>query len=641
MALYGPRPDMPTPDPPEVLRFLDFELDVPAYQLRHKGRPVRLERQPMDLLILLVQRRSQLVSRDEIVARLWGKDVFVDVETGVHTAIRKIRQALRDAPEAPTCVETVTGKGYRFIAPVETAAAAHPETAPTAPPEPAFDSMPAPAAARRDRRVALGILTAVALAGVASWAWIRDRVPPSRVTVAVLPFENLSGDAEREYLADGLAEETIASFGQIDPQRVGVIGRTSTVAYKGTRKSLAEIGRELGADYLVEGSIRGEGARLRITSRLVRARDQTQVWSASFDREPTSVVALQRELSAAIAGQIHLRLSPERLRALEGRHTADAEAYDLYLRGRYFWNQRTPTTNERAIEYFERAIALDPDYALAWAGITAVLVASPINSDVPPSAVLARVREASARAVRAAPDLPEAQDARGTVAFWLDWNWAAAESAFRRSIALDPGSANAHLMLGHILSQTGRQDEAVRLMQRTRSLDPLNAMNHAISSQVAFQGRDFAGAAEHARQAITLDPEFWIGHVQLGQASEQLGQPDLGLEALGNAARFSGGNSKAISFRGHLLAKVGRTSEAREVLKTLEGVSRERYVPPYAMALVHAGLGERDAAFSRLEEAYAARDVHLIFLPVDPRWDPYRDDPRFQSLLERGGLNRK
>jgi DNA-binding winged helix-turn-helix (wHTH) protein/TolB-like protein len=268
---------MPTSEPTETFRFLDFELDVAGYQLRHKRRPVRLERQPMDLLVLLVQRRSQLVSREEIIERLWGKDVFVDVETGVNTAIRKIRQALRDSPEAPTCVETVTGKGYRFIAPVETVTAAPREPPPHASRESApgeerdatrSDPRPAPLArGRPSKRVVLGLLIALALAGLASWAWFRGAAPHSRVTVAVLPFVNLSGDAAREYLADGLAEETIASFEPFDPERLGVIGRTSTAAYKGTRKSLAEIGRELGADYLVEGLIRAEGGRLRITSR--------------------------------------------------------------------------------------------------------------------------------------------------------------------------------------------------------------------------------------------------------------------------------------------------------------------------------------------------------------------------------------
>jgi tetratricopeptide (TPR) repeat protein len=433
----------------------------------------------------------------------------------------------------------------------------------------------------------------------------------------------------------------IGAFGQIDPDRLGVIGRTSTAAYKRTRKSLAEIGRELGADFLVEGSIRSDdGGGLRITSRLVRLPEQTQVWSASFDREPTGVVALQRELSEAIAEQIHLRLEPERLGALARRHTANADAYDLYLRGWFVSTQRTPETNRRAIEYFERAIAVDDDYALAWAGIATVLASSPINSDVAPSSVAARVREAASRAVRAAPDLAEAHDVRGTVAFMFDWDWVEAEAAFRRAIALDPGHHVAHRMLGHVLSQVGRQREATPVLQRARELDPLYTMNHAISSQVSFQGRDFEAAVAHARRALVLDPGFWIGHVQLGQAYEQLGRHEAALDAFASAARFSGGNSKALSFRGHLLAATGRTAEAREILTALEDVARQRYVPPYAMALVHAGLGERDAALARLEEAYAVRDVHLVFLPVDPRWDPYRDNPRFRALLQRCGFMR-
>jgi len=246
----------------------------------------------------------------------------------------------------------------------------------------------------------------------------------------------------------------------------------------------------------------------------------------------------------------------------------------------------------------------------------------------------------AAQAVRAEPQLAEAQTAVGRVSFWLDWHWPAAERAFRQAIVLDPTFAQAHLMLGHVLSQSGRHTEARTALRRARELDPLYAMNHAISSQVAFQARDFSAAVEHARQAIVLDPEFWIGYVQSGQAYEQLGQVDLALDAFTKAARFSGGSSKAISLRGHLLAKVGRANDARDVLRTLQAVSRERYVPPYAMALVHAGLGEREAVFEWLNRAYAARDVHLIFLPVDPKWDSYRTDPRLEALLARCGFTR-
>jgi tetratricopeptide (TPR) repeat protein len=362
------------------------------------------------------------------------------------------------------------------------------------------------------------------------------------------------------------------------------------------------------------------------------------VWSASYDREPTSVIGLQRELSTAIAEQIRLRLSPERLDALARRTPRAAEAYDLYLRGRYYLNQLTPTTNKRAIEFYERAIALEPNYALAWAGIAGVLVASPINSDVPPLEVASRAREAAARAVAADPDLAEPQVVLGQVKFFLEWDWPASEAALRRAITLDPSHAAAHRYLAHVLSQSGRHDEAAAAMRRARSLDPLYAMSHATSSQIAFQARDYAAALEHARQAIVIDPEFWIGHIMAGQAYEQLGRSDPAVEAFMDAARFSGGNTKAMSFRAHLLAKQGRLNEARELVNTLKALSRERYVPPYAIALVRAGLGEADAAFAELARAHEVRDIHLIFLTVDPRWDPYRADPRFAALVARCGF---
>lgn len=622
---------MVTPDSGETLRFRDYSLDVAGYELRRNGRPVRLERQPMDVLILLVERRRQLVSRSDIIDRLWGKDVFVDVETGVHTAIRKIRQALRDSPDTPAFVETVPGKGYRFIAPVEVVPAA--VTTVVSEDEPRSDrAFKRPGHAR----LMMGILAVAVVPGLFAWAWL-NRQP---VLLAVLPFENLSGDADREYLADGLAEETIASLGQVDPERVSVVGRTSMMAYKRTTKSLAEIGRELGADYLVESSIRAEGGRLRVTSKLIRVRGQVQVWSESYDREPTSMLGLQQELSSAIAEQIRLRLSPERVNALTRRQTRNPDAYDLYLRGLNFANQRTPLTTRRAIEYFERATALDPDYALAWSGLAMAHAASLLNGDAPPLDVEPRARKAAMQAVRADPNLAEAQFALGYLNWLLDWDWTAAEAVFRQAIALDPRYPRPYLILGHSLSQMGRHSDAAPLMRRARELDPLYAMTHALSSQVAFQARDYSAALEHAQRAIVIDPEFWIGYMQSGQALEQLDKTDLALEALTKAARFSGGNSKPISLRGYMLAELGRPDEAREVLKTLEDVSRQRYVPPYAMALVNAGLGEQTAMFEWLDRAYAARDVHLIFLTVDPKWDPYRADPRFIALLARCDFTR-
>jgi TolB-like protein/Flp pilus assembly protein TadD len=460
----------------------------------------------------------------------------------------------------------------------------------------------------------------------------RERL--GRVTIAVLPFQNL-GDGEREYLADGLTEEVIATLGQIDPDTISVIGRTTMMAYKQTRKTLAEIGEELDASYLVESSMRSESGRIRITSNLIRVDDQVQIWSMSYDSQPGSMLEFQREISRAMGEQVRLKLSPDRLTAMARRQTANADAYDLYLRGRYFWNQLSGATTKRATEFFARATKLDPQYALAWSGLADSYTASPINGDAPPFTVWPLAREAAAHAVASEPKLAESQTSSGFVKFWLDWDWRAAESAFREAIALDPHYPLAHRLLGIVLAHMSAWDEAAQSIRCARELDPMLAGHHALSSQIAFMARDYDAALQFAKQSITIDSQFWIGYMQLGQVYEQLGKPQCALDALSDAARLSGGNSKPISLRGYLFARTGQGQEAREVLALLDSLGRQRYIPPYAQALIYLGLGEYDHAFDHLHRALSTHDVHLAFLPNDVKWDPMRDDPRFQTLIAR------
>jgi TolB-like protein/Flp pilus assembly protein TadD len=597
----------------------------------------------MDLLILLVERRRQLVSRADIVERLWGNDVFVDVEMGVNTAARKVRQALGDSADTPAFVETVQGKGYRFVADVEVVSAPDEPVPPPAATEPADAPLahplaPAPTGARWPPRLVPAGVALLLVVGFVAWTTFRPAPAPSTVTLAVLPFENLGRNPDRDYLADGLTEETIAALGQIDPDHLHVIGRTSTLTYKRIGKSLGQMRDELGVDYVVESSIRAEGARLRITSTLIRARDQVQIWSASYDSEPTSMLALQRELSAAIAQQVRLRLSPERLTALGRRQTRDTEAYDLYLRGRHFWNQLTPPTTRQAVKYFERATELDPNYALAWSGLADAYVSSPINGDAAPLEVLPLAHAAADHAVRADPNLAEAHTSLAMVRFWQQWDLPGSEAAFRRAIVLDPSYELAYRTLGVVLAHAGHHAAAKPIIRRARELEPLIPTSYALSSHVAYLAGEYPEAVAFAKQAIVIDGEFWIGHFLLGEAAERMGDTALALEELATAARLSGGNSKALALRGYVLGRRGRAAEAREVLGTLETAGRLRYVPPYASALIHAGLGERDAAFAALDRAYGVRDVHLVYLPVDPKWDELRSDARFRALLQRCGF---
>ena len=486
----------------------------------------------MDLLILLVERRGQLVSRSDIVDRLWGKDVFVDVETGVNTAIRKIRQALRRFAGGAGVRRDGPGQGVSVHRGRRGRSCAGPQPASQLDPAAvgAGQSQRPPTRTRhrtpgepRSGSPRVGLSAVAVVAGLSStWAWLGG-AGPSHGDVAVLPFENLSGDADREYLADGLAEETIASLGQVDPEHVNVIGRTSIMVYKRTTKSLAEIGRELGADYLVESSIRAEGQRLRITSKLIRAHDQLQVWSASYDREPISILGLQRELSTAIAEQIRLRLSPDRLSGLGRRQTQNADAYDAISGDSISQTAvtRSPTSSpSNTTSARPRSIRTTPLPGPRWPS---------------PSGEHDQRRCAAARcvglargkpprtAVRAEPDLSEAQSSLGYV---ISSSTGTGPRRKRRSGRRSPSipATRRRIDAGARPLASRPASEAEPAMRRARELEPLDAMSHALSAQVAFQARDYRSAVEHARQAILVDPEFWIGYMQLGQAYEQLGR---------------------------------------------------------------------------------------------------------------------
>jgi DNA-binding winged helix-turn-helix (wHTH) protein/TolB-like protein/tetratricopeptide (TPR) repeat protein len=573
---------MDTTVPSEPLRFGDFALDIVGYELRRHGRTVKIGRQPMDLLILLVERRRQLVSRGDIVERLWGTEVFVDVETGVNTAISKVRQALRDSPDAPRFVETVPGKGYRFVADVKTIGS-QPSPDVGAPPlAPPSAPAPEPQTADQNRQTAplspsvmapglgsevesrwasthvrLTVANLAILAVVIGFlAWMRGGGRPvPAVAVAVLPFVNLGSDPEREYLAAGLTDETSASLAQVDPNHLTVKGRT--LRYKGTTKTAAEIGQELAVDYLVESSIQSEGGRLRVTVTLTRVRDQAHVWSESYERQPASVLGLQEELSTAVADQVRSRISPERAAGLGRRQTRSAEAYDAYLHGLFQAGLRSPAGNARAVDSFKRAVAIDANYALAWSALAVVYTNSAINADTRPTDVGPAARAAALRAVRANPTSSEAQAAAGLELWLIDWDWTAAEAALRQAVALDPSNVSALGTLGHALSQSGQRDEATAVTRAARDLDLADPFAYAMSSQVAYQNRDWRAALDHARQAVALSSGFWIGHMQLGQALEGNGNNVLALEALENAIQLSGGNSKALSLRGYILGRMG------------------------------------------------------------------------------------
>jgi TolB-like protein/DNA-binding winged helix-turn-helix (wHTH) protein/Flp pilus assembly protein TadD len=603
-------------------RFGDFELDLDALQLRLHGQPVKLERRPLDLLILLVSRHGHMVPREDIIASLWPARVIIDFESGLNTLIRKVRNALGDHSDHPAFIETVQGRGYRFIAPVVEITASDP----IPPPSPQPSTAP-----RWQSRSIATLLVSVVVAGIAMFGWLTFSVQREPTRIAVLPFENLTGDDTLAYLAAGLAEETSMSLSRIDLADVYVIGGMSTRVLADAGTSMQRLGRDAGVDYLVLSSLRLDRPRIRVGSRLIRVADGAQIWSASFDRELTNVLGLQRELSIAIAEQIRQRLSPDVAAAIDRRQTSNPEAYALYLKGRYEWSQLSPAGNRRALEYYEQALEKDPQYALAWAGIAHTLATSLVTANSNPAAIVERARDAVEQALRYGPDLAEAHYAKGYFASFFEHDEAAAEAAARRAIELDPNNSLPYFTLASQLIKRGEDVEAAAAMRRAREIDPLFSQTFALSSQMALVMGDTESALEFARQAVAINPEGWVGHLHLGRAYAALGDDAAALRAATDADRFSGGNSTATADRAMLLARLGRQEEARALLRDL--LARE-YVSPCSLALVHESLGEVEAAFEVLERAVTERDA----LCVEPdRYDdlgPLRAYPAYARLIE-------
>ena len=624
-TLFADLTRMATEAEPRHFFFGDFELDLGAHQLRLRGDPVHLERRPFDLLVLLVTHAGQLVSRDEVIQSLWPSNVVIDFETGLNTLVRKVRKSLGDSPDQPVYVETVTGLGYRFIAPVVKGK-----------PPAAVVSHPTRRKRLRWRPVVVSavLLVAIAVLGIR----YLDNRAPARTSIALLPFENLTGDEKLDYLAAGLAEETSLSLSQTDLPNLVVIGGISARAITNSGLPLQEIGRANNIDYFVESSLRLDQTRVRVTSRLIRVADSEQIWSASFDRELTNVLGLQRELSVAIAEQVRQRLSPDVAAAIDRRQTRNPEAYELYLKGRYEWTQFLPVSIPRALEYYEQAVDKDPGYALAWAGIAHALVTAPVTADAQPKSIRAAAQDALQRALELGPELAETQLALGSFFFFLDGDIAAAEGAARQAVLLDPNSAMSHMFLGIVLSQAGKHIEARAMMQRARELDPLFPLMFANSAYVARMAGDPHSAIELATQSIAINPDFWVGFLHLGGAHLALGNLDRALEAYQIAERLSGGRSKqAISSRAYVLARLGREDEARDILAALILMSENSYVAPYYFAIVHASLGDTDAAFESLEQACVDGGV-LLDLGRDQRLESLRSDLRFETLMSECGL---
>jgi TolB-like protein/Tfp pilus assembly protein PilF len=565
------------------IRFGVFEVNLQTGELRKKGHKLRLQQQPFQLLTLLLEKPNEVVTREEIQQKIWGDETFVDFDHGVNRAINKLREALGDSADNPRFIETLSRRGYRFIAPVQ-----------------------------------------------------RDLQPPdnSKKMLVVLPFANMSLDAEQEYFSDGLTEEMITHLSRLNPERLGVIARTSSMQFKNTSKDIKVIGKELGVQFALEGSIRRAGNRVRITAQLIQVSDQTHLWAESYDRGLKDVLAIQTDVAERIAQSLAVELVPEQ-RAVAARSiSSNTEAYELYLRGRYYLNQRVEQGYSKAVDYFNQAIQKDPVYAPAYAGLADAYSVIGFYGAIPSKTAFERAKAAAKTAVQLDDKLSEAHTSLGYATLQYDWDWQAAEAEHKRAIELNP-NWYAYDWYGFNLVQVGRFSESFAALEYARRIDPLSLVIGCHIGWMFYFAREYEKSIRHLEKTVEFDPEFPLARYYLGITYVQTHDFSRGIEHLQSAADRSSNHPGALSALAYALGAAGRQSEGREVLAKLIGLQEHRHVLAYFVAFAMSSLSSKDETLEWLEKAYEERSGWPLYLHFEPAFDHLRSDPQFVGLLKR------
>ena len=632
--------------PAYILRFDDFELDPAAFELRRAGRVVRLEHIPLTLLFFLVEHRGCLVTREEILERVWGKDVFLDADNAINTAVSKIRLALKDNPEKPRFLHTVPAMGYRFDAQIvePTAAAAPVAALPT--------TQPGDTAADQQQRgwvrlwVALAAVLLLIVLVARPYFSRHSRLSSGKVMLVVVPFVNMNDDPPQDYFADGMTEEMISQLGSLDPAHLGVIARTSAMQYKGAHKDAAQISRELGVNYLLEGSVRREGNRVRVTAQLIQSGDQTHLWADSFDRDLNDILKLQSDVARAIASKIQLTLSQQTEKRLASTPPVNAEAHEAYLQGLQAGNLRSKESSERSIAEFQRAIAIDPGYALAYAGLARTYSLAPVSGTLTSLEAMPKAREAAMRALALDDSLAEGHCALAYVKAHFEYDWPAADREFRRALELNPSYAYGHFFYSNsYLSPNGRHDEAIAEIKQAIGFDPFSSPIQSFLGRTLLWARRYDEALAQLQKSSQLFPNVAIDHERLAHLYTYLGKFEDAIAEETKARLLSGEDPKLAIRKEDELRQAFAAQGSRGYWLKLLKLSHETNNPPeaysttYGFAIIYSRLGDKEQAFASLEQAYAERQGAMTELGVEPAFDPLHSDPRFQSLLFRVGLS--
>ena len=625
--------------PASLLRFDVFELDTRALELRKRGVRQRLQGQPLLVLAVLLEGAGELVTREELRAQIWPADTFVDFDHSLHNAIARLREALGDSAEKPRYVETLPRRGYRFIAPVEKVGVTAPELSVTEQrTEPLKPVMPS-----KPHGVLVFALLSLMVIGLALWlvpaASHRTSASPSIRSIAVLPLENLSGDPSQDYFANGMTDELITDLAKVGALRV--TSRTTITRYKNTKKSLPEIARELNVEGIVEGSVMRSGNRVRVTAQLIHASTDQHLWAETYERDLGDVLRLQSEVAESIAQHVRAELTPEQQARFRSTRTVNPEAYEAYVRGRYYLSNQFTMAEplNKAKSYFEEAIRKEPDFALAYSGLadSHLYLGFFAQGQISAKDVAKSAHEALRKALELDDSIGEIHDTLAVLSWRFDWDFDTTDREFNKAIALAPSYSCAHEDRANFLGFIGRRDEALAEVAKSNEIDPGpgSAMTEA---GVYYQLRDWAHLVEASRRGVIAYPNEWLEHFNLAVGYEATGKRLEAIAEYQKALEMSDGNQDATAALAYAYAAAGQRAEAGRILRDLEQKSKTAYISPYLLGTVYAGLGDNDKAFELLEKAHREKSLELSWhIKADQRIDSLRADPRFENLLTRVG----
>jgi len=627
------------------VRFGPFEFDLQTGELRKSGVVLHLPPQPSKVLALLVSRPGQLVKREEIQEQIWGDHTVVDFEHGVNFAIKKIRDTLGDDAETPRYIETLPRRGHRFIARVESIPSNGTCPGTTTEAESPVARHPAPSLPRRWYVAATAglLVTVLAILSALNVAGVRDRllahIPLTRLTatprvasVAVLPFENLSSDPDQEYFADGMTEELVTSLGEVSDLRI--ISRTSVMRFKGSRKPLPEIARELGVDAVIEGTVARSGNHLRITANLVQASTDHHLWANSYDSEIEDVLVLESDVARSIAAAVRSNLSAEQVHGASPRRV-NPEAYQSYLKGRYYTSEWTKAGFKQAITSFRQALDSDPTYAPTYEGLADVYNLLALWGLQPATETYPAAKAAALKALELDDGLAEAHALLGQIRFAFDRDWPGAEQELKRAIALNPSSSAAHFYYGVFLTAMGRTGEAIKETEQALELDPLTPTSNLQLGWVLYYAHRYDQSIAQLQKTLVLAPDFAYANMELGWNYAQKGMYAEAVEQCRRAVTLMPDEQVMLGSCGNVFGVAGKHQDALKLLGRLKYASARSYVDAYNIAFLYNGLGDDDHVIEWLERAYRERSPSLFGLRTDPWSDRLRSDPRFRDLLRR------